>query len=428
LTFMQATRSLTRPYVIAWVFSLVFYFLAYAIRSSPAVMIPELAQAFGVSAGGVGTILGTYYYAYALTGLIAGFALDRLGPKHAVPAGVGVLALGCLLFAIPDSLAGNAGRLVQGAGSAFAFIGAVYLASHAFSTGSLATAIGATQCLGMLGGSVGQSAVGPLLRQGLGVHTFWLTMGGANLLIGLGLLFIIPAEPKVELQPNAELPASLGATLRIVFSNPQSYLCGLVAGLLFAPTTLFAMTWGVAFLQHDWQVSYADATWACSMVPLGWVVGCPLLGWAADHAGRKPVLLGGAGLMLLTFGQFVLLPGWLPLPISLFLFGVASGVAMIPYSIIKEVNPDQVKGSATGAMNFLTFGVTALVGPLFGQWFGQGLATAPDPAAHFRTAGLFWLVGIGLAIIGSLFLRETGHKQVTQIAMPAVVLPPAVIA
>jgi MFS family permease len=425
---MQATRSPTRPYVVAWVFSLVFYFLAYAIRSSPAVMIPELARAFGVSSGGVGSILGTYYYAYALTGLIAGFALDRLGPKHAVPAGVGVLALGCLLFAIPDAVAGNAGRLVQGAGSAFAFIGAVYLASHAFSASSLATAIGATQCLGMLGGSVGQSAVGPLLRQGLGVDTFWLAMGGANLLIGLGLLFIIPAEPKAELQPVAEPPASLGATLRIVFSNPQSYLCGLVAGLLFAPTTLFAMTWGVAFLQHDWQVSYAAATWACSMVPLGWVVGCPLLGWAADHVGRKPVLLGGGGLMLLSFAQFVLLPGWLPLPASLFLFGVASGVAMIPYSIIKEVNPDQVKGSATGAMNFLTFGVTALVGPLFGRWFGQGLATAPDPLAHFRAAGLFWLVGIGLAIIGSLFLRETGHKQVAQIAAPVPVLNPVAIA
>jgi len=26
---------------------------------------------------------------------------------------------------------------------------------------------------------------------------------------------------------------------------------------------------------------------------------------------------------------------------------------MIPYSIIKEVNPDHAKGSATGAMNFL---------------------------------------------------------------------------
>jgi hypothetical protein len=49
---MQAARSPTQPYVIAWVFSLGFYFLAYAIRSSHAVMIPKLARAFGVSTGG----------------------------------------------------------------------------------------------------------------------------------------------------------------------------------------------------------------------------------------------------------------------------------------------------------------------------------------------------------------------------------------
>jgi MFS family permease len=306
--------------------------------------------------------------------------LDRTGPKYAVPAGVAVLALGCLLFAVPDAGAGTSGRLVQGAGSAFAFIGAVYLASHAFSAGSLATAIGVTQCLGMLGGSVGQSAVGPLLRQGLGVHTFWLALGGANLLIGLGLFSIIPREAHLAAKP-AKPQGSWWEPFRIVFSNPQSYWCGLVAGLLFAPTTLFAMTWGVAFLQHDWRVSYADATWACSMVPLGWVVGCPLLGRAADRVGRKPVLLAGAVLMLLSFAQFLLLPTWLPLAVSLFLFGLASGVAMIPYSIIKEVNPDHVKGSATGAMNFLTFGGhgagRAAVRPLV--W--------PGPSHRARPAG-----------------------------------------
>jgi hypothetical protein len=38
------------------------------------------------------------------------------------------------------------------------------------------------------------------------------------------------------------------------------------------------------------------------------------------------------------------------------------------------------------------------------------------------------LVGIGLAIIGSLFLRETGHKQIAQIAAPVPVLKPVAIA
>jgi fucose permease len=65
-------------------------------------MLPELARAFRAT-GSVSTILGTYYYAYAPTVPIAGCALAPLGPRHVVLAGVGVLALGCLLFAIPDA-------------------------------------------------------------------------------------------------------------------------------------------------------------------------------------------------------------------------------------------------------------------------------------------------------------------------------------
>ena len=54
-----------------------FYFLEYASRSAPAVMIPELTRAFGMTAVGVSAILGTYYYTYSMTSLIAGAALDR---------------------------------------------------------------------------------------------------------------------------------------------------------------------------------------------------------------------------------------------------------------------------------------------------------------------------------------------------------------
>ena len=404
---VAASPIRTKPYVIAWVFSLLFYFLEYAVRSGPAVMIPELAQTFGVTAAGVGSILGTYYYTFSVAGLVAGVALDRTGAKYALPTGIAIVALGCLLFALPGAAAGNSGRLLQGAGSAFAFTGSVYLASRGFQARSLATAIGATQCLGMLGGALGQSLVGPLIHGGFDVRFYWVLMGLANLATGVALYFITPNDAREQAaQPAAK--AGLLEPYKIVFSNPQSYLCGLVAGLLFAPTTIFAMNWGVAALQQDQRLSYAAAIWACSMVPLGWVVGCPALGWLADRLGRrKPVIWLGAGAMALIGLQQLYLTALLPLPLSLLLFGVASGAAMIPYSIIKEANPDHVKGSATGAMNFLTFGVSAVLGPMFAGLYGQTLGLA-DPVAHFEKGGLFWIACTCLAIVASLLLRETG--------------------
>ena len=39
---LDQKQTQTRAFVIAWVFTVAFYFLEYAVRSSPAVMIPEL--------------------------------------------------------------------------------------------------------------------------------------------------------------------------------------------------------------------------------------------------------------------------------------------------------------------------------------------------------------------------------------------------
>ena len=399
-------------YQIAWGLALCFYFLEYATRSAPAVMIEHLATAFGTSAIGVSAILGTYYYTYSTTSLIAGAALDRVGAKKAVPVGIFILAIGCLLFSVPTASAGYAGRLLQGAGSAFAFTGAVYLAAHGFSARWLATAIGVTQCVGMLGGSAGQSVVGPWLEHGVGWQSIWHWLGIASLVVGVLLFLVAPSETR---PPSAH--SGWSSVLRpyaVVFSNPQSYLCGVVAGLLFVPTTIGDMTWGVAFFQRDRMFSYHDAVVTGSLVPLGWVIGCPLLGWLADKMGRrKPALIGGAVVMLLAAALITFSTGHQAAEIGCLIFGIASGAAMIPYTIVKEVNPDEVKGSATGGINFLTFGVTALIGPVFANLLGKGFAGTENHIAHFRQSGLFWIAGITLAIILSLFLRETGHARKT---------------
>src|SRR5260221_12355851 len=95
-----------RGYQIAWALALCFYFLEYASRSAPAVMIQHLSTAFGTSAIGVSAILGTYYYTYSTTSLIAGAALDRLGAKKVVPVGLFILAVGWIFFSLSSGTDG----------------------------------------------------------------------------------------------------------------------------------------------------------------------------------------------------------------------------------------------------------------------------------------------------------------------------------
>jgi MFS family permease len=399
--------SVMRAFIIAWICCTVFYFLEYAVRSAPAVMVPELGALFGVSALGVSSILGTYYYTYATTSLIAGILLDNFGAKYVIGGGALVLAVGCMVFSLPNPLMGDLGRMLQGAGSAFAFTGAVYLATHGFNAQRLATAVGATQCLGMLGGSAGQLVVGPLIKNALSMPAFWIGIGIIIAAVAMFLIFITPREQLA--QTGGRSASSWLAPYKVVLSNPQSYLCGAIAGLLFAPTTILDMVWGVRFLQQDTGYSYGTAVFTASMVPMGWVVGCPLLGWVADQLHRrKPALISGTLLMLLCIVQLTYLPSLVPKWLTLLFFGIGSGAAMIPYTVIKEVNPDRVKGSAIGAMNFLTFSVTSIVGPIFAGNFGKTLATNSDHIAHLRQTNTFWIFVIAAALLLTIFLRETG--------------------
>jgi len=402
--------SLKKLYIIAWVFGLVFYFLDYVIRSAPAVMLPQLASHFNTNNLELVWMIGTYYYTYSTCSLLAGIALDKFGGKKSLFIGTLILGIGALLFLISSQFAGISGRLLQGAGCAFVFPGCVYLASKGFSSKSLATAIGFTQCLGMLGGASGQFVVGPLVESGMNINTFWLWSGIFTIITAFALYFVIPKENSDKESDGNSKKLGYLETYKIVFKNPQSWLCGLISGLLFAPTTIFAMTWAVAFFEKDKQFVFHDAAVTSGMVAFGWVFGCPLLGFITDKIGkRKPVLVGGAVLMIVSLLQLIFLPDLFSAKISMFILGIGSGAAMIPYSVIKETNPDYVKGSSTGAINFITFGVTTLLSPVFSHYFGKSLGLS-DANSHFQNSLFFWIGGIVLAILISFLLRETGSK------------------
>jgi MFS family permease len=199
--------------------------------------------------------------------------------------------------------------------------------------------------------------------------------------------------------------------MKAVFLNPQSILCGLISGLLFIPTTILAMTWGVRFLQEARGREYEAAVTLAATVPLGWMIGCPLLGFISDRLGRrKPVIFGGTlGLLCvltwILYGDPAVFRG---APVGI-LMGIMSGAAMIPYSVIKEANPPELGGSATGVINFINFTFSALLSPAFGARLvevsqGSGSLSLEHYQAGFKPL----ILGVALALVLTGLLRETG--------------------
>jgi MFS family permease len=323
-----------------------------------------------------------------------------------------------MLWATGDVAWAAVGRFLQGAGGAFSIVGAVYIAINSFPASRAATLIGATQMFGMAGGFAGQSLVGPVMGRGAQWASFWMVTGCLGIVIAVMLFALLPRSPPRE-QSGGWLKQAVHS-LAIVFRNPQSILCGMISGLIFIPTTIFGLVWGVRYLEEAHGFDYGAAVMRASTVPLGWIIGCPLLGFISDRIGRrKPVIVAGAtGLLAclawILFGPTNVIPPYILGLVA----GVSSGAAMLPYTVIKEANPPHLGGTATGVVNFLNFTFSALLAPVFSELLARVSAgEAERTLTHYQATFAPMLIGVGLAIVLTLFLRETGpaarrHAQV----------------
>ena len=110
-------------------------------------------------------------------------------------------------------------------------------------------------------------------------------------------------------------------------------------------------------------------------------------------------------------------PGVFPPYVLGLVAGIVSGAAMLPYTVIKEANPPEMSGTATGVVNFLNFTFSALLGPVFG-WALMAVAggAASVPSTRIRRRSSRCLYGVALAIVLTFFLKETGPAAPVPVA------------
>lgn len=401
------SSAINKTFIIAWFICAIFYFVQYALRSAPSIMQAEIIDTLHISKVEMAGIIGLYFYSYAFFALVSGVMLDRIGPRFTASLGIILVAIGCVLFCSGTVITAQFGRFLQGAGSGLAFTSAVFLATRGFPKKWLATAVGMTQCFGMLGGFMGQAVVSPIIKnQVLTWQMFWMVAAGILVVVFFGSVFSTPRtrEGKIDW-------SGLSHPYIVVLKNPQSYICAFIGAMMFLPTNVGNIAWGNQFLQ-DGLIAKDDIALRLAMVPLGWVIGCPILGYLSDVIGRrKPVVMGSLIAMGITGGFIVYLPDVMPPFVMGLLFGIASGAAMIPYTMIKEVNPDEVKGTATGVINFFVFVISAIMTNMFNILIDHlTKAEGQLNLKVFQTADYVFVGGLILAFIMTMFVRETGSQ------------------
>ncbi len=124
-------------------------------RAITAVIGPELAAHFGLSAADLGLLGAVFFAAYGLAQLPVGAALDRFGPRRVQTVLMGVIAIGAVVFATASGFVSLIlGRVLMGAGVAAALMAQLKATRAWFPANRVPTVTGWCVALSSLGGII----------------------------------------------------------------------------------------------------------------------------------------------------------------------------------------------------------------------------------------------------------------------------------
>ncbi|MDR1458218.1 MAG: MFS transporter [Puniceicoccales bacterium] len=381
-------------------------------------MLQEMQSFYGVSAGTFGMASGIYYYVYAPMQLAAGVMLDRLGGRVVMACASLIVTIGCAAVLIPiDAVAIFAiARFLMGFGSAFGFIGVMYLATVWIHKEKLSLVSGLTTAIGFIGAILALKVI-PDFVSSVGWRTCWIYSAIFGIVSKTVLVLFVPKTPVWE-QKRKEAhfeefsDKNFLVGLIEVIKNPQTWLLGIVGGLLYMPTTVFGDLWGKEFIEAVVNIPNGEAGSVTSMLYAGWLFGAPFWGFLSDKTGFKKSLLILSTILCPLFMAIILLLNHISLGeirLLLFLTGFVSAPQVICFVASLEINPKYASGSAIAVVNMIVTFVGGLLQPLVGYILDMLNNSGPTlnrySAMDFRIAMSVMPLMVILGFFMTLFIK-----------------------
>lgn len=355
-----------------FIFAILSLFLMFemAIQVSPSVMASDLMRSLNMSAFSLGIMSSIYFYSYTAMQIPSGLLFDRFNAKIIISCAVIICSVGAILFgSITHFYLGCLARLLMGVGSAFAFVSVLVMASRLFDAKWFSLLTGITQALAALGAMCGQLPIRVLINA-IGWRESLYFLG----IFGILLSLIIFCVMHHQHEKNNKIPISYNQTLdtksslKLMMTNPQTWIIAGYACLLWAPMSAFASLWGVPFLEKFDGLSANHAAFYCSLMWLGLAFGSPVLGMFSTVICNKitPLKLSAfLGIVSFYFTLYFHLSGLL-LGLSLFFSGAACAGQALSFGLVKDNNVEKVRGTAIAFNNMAVVFSGVIFQPLVG--------------------------------------------------------------
>lgn len=402
-----------------------FYLYQFMLRISPNIMNNELMHVLSIDAATLGTLIGTYYWAYALMQLPLGITMDRLGPRYFLCSAALLCAVSCYLFGHTHNVyVAQMARFFMGMGSACGLVGTLKLGTVWVDKKHIAKVTALTILMGTVGAGLGGMPLKYILIKVGFIKTMELLayLGAVVALVIFVSIKIYPPIPPQK-SPIKGQTTHPWHNLLTIFRSKQAWITAIYGMLMYAPITIIGIAWGVPFIEKTYGFSEMLAASVVSTMFLGSALGSPCAAFISDvllKQRRLPMVLGS--ILAMTIWSIVLMVPSIPLTLMYGLFfcgGIAYTFKTLTFASICEIMPQRISATAIAFVNMVVMSTGIVFHPLIGwlidhHWNGSmNNGTPVYSVEDYRYALMVIPVSLLISTFLLIFMREC-HPEARQ--------------
>jgi MFS family permease len=403
----------------------ILYFFVCLHRVSPTVIARDLALEFNANAMILGFIFSSYFYIYAGMQPIVGYLADTAGPRKVIALSFLLAAAGCFVFATAQNVTmATVGRAVIGAGAAGVFVPALKLFSQWYRLDEFSSLTGLMLAIGGFGALAAAAPLTYLVLL-IGWRATLFSIGVISIILAIICWVIIRDTPEKKgwlsqtpvgagQAAQADAVIGLGKRMSIIFGSFNFWMISLSTFFTGGVFLSFQGVWAVPYLMDVLRLSRVEAGWILMLLPLGFALGGPILGFLTDRfmLDHKNVLICALGVGLCGWLALIFFrtrtDTYFVIPLF-FAFGMIGGGSLpICFTIIRDLFPPALMGTASGVMNMAAFFGTALYLPISGFILKQSPMLQPGSysAGAYRNLLIFYVISYLIAILVTALLAR----------------------
>ncbi len=406
---------------ISWFILVTFYLYQYVLRIAPGVLIDEIRHEFHMNADQFSLIGAMCGYGYSTMQIPVGILIDRVGIRNTALGSILLCVIGAvMLISTNIPLVAYIGRFIGGVGAASAFMSSIKLANDYLPPSKQGVVIGATLTFGAVGALITGKPLNYLLEQFADWQTSFVIFAAVGAFILL-LAFIYLPKNKKEPKIHEFEPSNVGSDLLKIITNKKILIYAIIAIGLYAPLSVMADLWGVAFLVKKFNMTREIASPILMNIYIGMAIGSIVLPYLAQKYNILDKIIVYSALILLVLFSIIIYSVNLTnsdVVILLILIGFFCGAEMLCFTAALRYTSSHTSGLTIGVVNTFNMLSGALLQQAIGSyldytWQGKldGRGLRIYSMEKFIEAFSILVVIIGLCLIIALFTINRKHKE-----------------